>query len=103
MVTILNLIIVSQHGRAGGSLGIQYRSSLPSSHRDAQLAEAREVVESYGGLAETQGYSMSAQICNTMAAAETREAPERLFHFARGSTGTWEFLFAVSADGTRES
>lgn len=101
-VTVLNLIIVDQRGRPGGCLGIQYRSSLAHADRVAQQGEAREVVEFHRSFAEEHGYSLSAQICNTDAAAQTREPPERSFYFERGSDGEWEYQFALGSDGLRE-
>ena len=102
VIVVLNQIVVSQRGVSGGSLGIQYRSQVSAVDRAEQLSEAREVAELHRAFAEAQGYTLSAQICNTPAAAETREPPERAFYFARSDAGEWQLQFTVGADGLRE-
>ena len=102
-VVVLNLMIVDQRGRPGGDLGIQYRSGVPSTQLDVRRAEAFEVIEQHAAFAEERGYSMSAQICNTEAAAETREAPERIFFFELGEDRQWAYRYSVNAEGARES
>ena len=101
-VVVLNLIIVDQRGVPGGSLGVQYRSAVPSTDLEARRAEAFEVISKYAPFAEERGYSMSAQICNTQAAAETREAPERIFFFVLGEERQWTYHSSVNAEGARE-
>ena len=45
---------------------------------------------------------MSAKICNTEAAAETRETPERTFFFELGEDRQWAYRYSVNAEGARE-
>ncbi len=51
-VVVLNLIIVDQRGVPGGSLGVQYRSAVPSTDLEARRAEAFEVISKYAPFAE---------------------------------------------------
>jgi hypothetical protein len=99
-VVVLDRIIVSQRGRPGGGLTIRYRSTLPSADVDACLAEAREVIEHQLAFAEECGYSLSVEVCNTQAAAEMREAPERVFHFVLAADGRWEYRTMTSWQGS---
>jgi hypothetical protein len=101
-VVVLNLIVVDQRGVPGGSLGIQYRSAIPAADLAARRAEAFEVISKYGPFAEERGYSLSAQICNTQAAAETTEAPERAFYFVLGEDREWTYHSSVNAEGKHE-
>ena len=102
-VTVLNVIIADQRGKSSGTLGIQYRSSVSARDLEARRAEAFEVTKQYAAFAEERGLSMSAQICNTEAAAETREAPERIFFFELGKDDQWAYRYSVNADGVREA
>jgi hypothetical protein len=102
-VVVLNLMVTEQRGRSGGMFSIQYRSTVPSSDVETRRAEAFEVISKYAAFAEEQGYSLSAQICNTDAAAETRELPERIFYFELGADRQWVYRYSVNAEGAHEA
>jgi hypothetical protein len=56
-------------------------------------SEAQELVVLYSPLADREQVSRaSAQICNTRAAAETRELPEQIFLFEREGRGAWGYV-----------
>jgi hypothetical protein len=89
-VTVLNLIVTRRAAPANAVLSIQYRTSVPADDVAARQAEAAEVAAFYQAWADTSGCAViRSEICNTRAAAETREAPEAIFRFARGVHGQW--------------
>ena len=90
-VTVLNLIVTRKATPPPNAvLSIQYRTDVPADDIAARRAEAAEVAASYQEWADTRDYTViRSQICNTQAAAETREGPEATFRFARGADGRW--------------
>lgn len=90
VVVVLNHVVYTPQGRPGGHFAILYRSVTPASDAAGRRAEATEVIAQYETWAEERRYrALSAQICNTQAAAEMREAPELIFTFERGTDATW--------------
>jgi hypothetical protein len=90
VVAVLNLIATRKARQPGGTFSVQYRTAVPASDPEDRRAEAAEVVGAYAAFAEARGYGLiRAEVCNTRAAAETREGPEAIFRFGRGPDGRW--------------
>jgi hypothetical protein len=90
VVTVLNLVATRRAAPSAAVFSIQYRTGVPAGDAAARHAEAAEVAASYHELADAQGYTViRSEICNTQAAAETREGPEAIFRFVRGTDGRW--------------
>ncbi len=98
-VTVLNIVVLSQPGISGGGVGIQYRSDLPANDLTARCAEARELVECHRELVDVDAHSISAQVCNTLAAAAMREPPEHTFLFTRDTEGRWQLQASLGPEG----
>lgn len=90
VVTVLNLVVFVKKDESGGTLSVQYRSTLPPDDSTGRLAEATEVAEIHRAFAEAQGFGVvRAQVCDSQAAAEMRALPEMTFRFERGDDGGW--------------
>jgi hypothetical protein len=95
-VTVFNVVVFVAKG-GGGMLTVQYATSLDRAQADKRRSEAAEIAAVYGELAEQhQLPRVSAQICNTLAAARMVEAPEEMFFFERRANGDW-----TAADDSR--
>lgn len=91
MITLYNVIVFrGQHGAE--SVGLQYRTELPTEAVGERRAEAAELVALYAPpAAKEQLRRATAQICNTRAAAEMRERPEQILLFERDASGRWRY------------
>ena len=90
VVAVLNLVAVAQRGRAGGTLGVQYRSAVPAADREGRRAEAAEVAARYAAVAAARGCRrLAAQLCNSPEAAALRALPELVLTFEPAADGTW--------------
>ena len=89
-VTVLNLILTRRAAPSNAVLSIQYRTDVPADDVATRQSDAAEVAAAYQEWADTRGCTViRSEICNTPAAAETREGPEAIFRFARGAHGRW--------------
>ena len=90
VVTVLNLIVTRKAGLAAAVLSVQYRTGVPAGDVAARRAEAADVAAAHHALADVQGCTaIRSEVCNTPAAAETREGPEAIFRLVRGADGQW--------------
>jgi len=98
-VTVLNIVVVNRARSPGGSFGIQYRSAIAGTDLLSRRAEALEVIECHRNAIPVHTHLVSAQVCNTQAAAEMREPPEQTFCFVRDASGHWAFESSTGSDG----
>ena len=92
LITVLNLVVYKRAEPRIAVFSIQYRTSVPADDFSGRSEEAAEVAAFYREFAESQGFDViRSEICNTQAAAETREGPEAIFRYVRGVTGNGFF------------
>ena len=90
IVTVLNLLVYQRAEPRLAVFCIQYRTRLAADDFPGRRDEAAEVAAVYREFAEAQGFDViRSEICNTQAAAETREGPEASFRFVRNSNAEW--------------